>query len=136
VRVQQEPELPAPGHRVRADPQLLAAVQRGRQAGHPPRAGEQPVAAPPPASVAARQACRVPDGRRRVAVVLPDPGGLSLAAVLLDPGDRSRAATQARGDAEEAVRGLCRVKEARSAGESAAAYLAHSLDSRRIQGRS
>jgi hypothetical protein len=60
--VRREPELRAQGRQVRADPQLLAAVQRVRQA------GPQPVVAPLPASVAARQACRVPGGRSRVAV--------------------------------------------------------------------
>jgi hypothetical protein len=101
--VRRQPELLAPGHRVRADPQLLAAVQRVRQA------GTQPVVAPLPASVAARQACRVPGDRSRVAVP-PGRGG------------RSReVATQGRGDAGAGeVRGLCRAKEALSTWESAA----------------
>ena len=109
VPVRREPELPAPGHRVRAEPQWLAAVQRVRRA------------APLPAHVAARQACRVPDDPHQV-VVRPVPDDRAQAADPLGPGGRSRVATQARGDAAEAeVRVLCLSAEARSTGASAVA---------------
>ena len=123
---------------MRADPQLLAAVQRVRQAGDAAGGGAACLRVWRRVRRAGfRMIARVAVAGRVVGPGGPlgrvvGPGGGSPG-----PGGRSRAATQGRGDAGAGeVRGLCRAKEALSTWESAAEYLAHSPGSRRTQERS
>jgi hypothetical protein len=125
-----EPESPAPGHRVRAEPQLPEA-ERSAPAG-------RPVGAQLRLNVSAYQACRGPDdplpagvppdrdGRSPAEAVPPDPDARSQTeAVVQARPDGHPQAAEARGDGVE-------VRDLSTAAAEPADCLAHCPGSRRI----